>query len=341
MVLNELTVYVDRTQAQLGNCPSAVVASSGNEILLESYSSGEGSPCGEVTPDSLWQLASATKTYISALLLNLSYQNVLNLDDPVVRHLPEFCEKGDNAFDPELVTVRHLATHTSGVNIEPPEDRSTEPNLATAEIVDEPGKVFTYAWPGLHTLQRLIEAATNDCFPHVLYDHVLDPLGLTQSRYYYDYDPARPMLSWDPIDPADPGKSFVLAERGLHPHYGLFVTAREANRFGQLWLGDGEFEGRCYWTSTLKQEALTHYTTRPSDNGKYGLLLWLFDDVDGLVISGAGSKVTAVSLATGGVVTVLRLPQKPKDPDYNFYDDKVELLRFAERIGTEAGREFS
>ena len=171
----------------------------------------------------------------------------------------------------------------------------------------------------MHTLQRTIEAATGERFPDVLSRHILDPLGLTHSRYYYAYEPSLPMVAWDPIDPADPAKSFVLAEPGLHPHYGLFVTALEATRFGQLWLGDGEFEGRRYWTPELKQEALKHHTTRPSDNGKYGLLLWLFDEVDGLAISGAGSKVVAISPATGGVVTVLRMPQKPHDPADNFY----------------------
>jgi CubicO group peptidase (beta-lactamase class C family) len=338
MPLTDLTAYAEKTQSQLGNCPTAVVASAGDRILLETYSSGPDAVCGEVTPDSLWQLASATKTYISALLLNLSYKSILDLDDPVVRHLPDFCKKGDNAFDRELATVRHLATHTSGVHIEPPEDKAIEPDLSLARIVDEPGKVFTYAWTGMHTLQRLIEAATGERFPDVLYQHILDPLGLSQSRYYYDYDPTLPMLSWDPIDPADPKKSFVLAERGLHPHYGLFVTAREANRFGQLWLGDGEFEGRRYFTPGLKEAATAHYTTRPSDNGKYGLLLWLFDEVDGIVISGAGSKVVAISPKTGGVVTVLRLPQKPTDPEYSFYHDKVELLKFAEQIGRETSR---
>lgn len=159
-ILDELTAYVEKTQAQLGNCPTAVVASAGDRILLETYSSGPGALCGEVTPDSLWQLASATKTYISALLLNLCYEGVLGLDDPIVKHLPEFCRDGHNAFDRSLATILHLATHTSGIHIEPREDNAAEPDLSTARIIDKPGKVFTYAWPGMHTLQRVIEAAT-------------------------------------------------------------------------------------------------------------------------------------------------------------------------------------
>ena len=117
-LIAELIHYVETTQSQLGDCPSAVVASRGDTILLERYSSGDGARLGEVDANSLWSLCSATKSYVAALLLNLCHENILNLDDPVIMHLPEFCSAGDNLFEPGLVTIRHLACHLSGVELE-------------------------------------------------------------------------------------------------------------------------------------------------------------------------------------------------------------------------------
>lgn len=114
----DLETYVEITQSQLGDCPTAAVASANDRILHEAYSSGTG-VCGEVTPESLWQLASATKTYVSALLLNLSHRGLLDLD-----------EAGDNLFDRNLATIRHLATHTSGLHLERPEDKIAGPHLS-------------------------------------------------------------------------------------------------------------------------------------------------------------------------------------------------------------------
>ena len=60
--------------------------------------------------------------------------------------------------------------------------------------------------------------------------------------------------------------------------------------------------------------------------------MWLFDEADGFVISGAGSKITGIA-PNGGVVTVMRLPQEEgRMQEYDFYEDKVSVLRFAGRL---------
>ena len=332
-VIGELRAYVEKTQEQLGNCPTALVASRGGEVVVEAYDSGVYASHYDVDEASLWPLFSATKTYIAALLLNLCHEDVLQWDDPVVKHLPEFGSQGSRKIDPEKATIRHLASHTSGIDLVPPKSHSELADLASGWIETEPGEVFNYSWQGMHVLQRLIEAATGEIFPDVLYDRILDPLGLNQTRYIYKYDSDQPVLPKELPDPDAPEKAFVLSHRMLHPHYGLFTTAPEFNRFGQFWLGEGTHEGRTYFTPELQAEILKHHATRPSDNGKYGLLVWLFDEAEGFVISGAGSKITGIA-PNGGVVTVMRLPQEEaRKPGYDFYADKVSVLRFAGKLG--------
>ncbi|MCH7549152.1 MAG: beta-lactamase family protein, partial [Candidatus Krumholzibacteriota bacterium] len=148
-VIGELRAYVEKTQAQLGNCPTALIVSRGDEVLVEAYDSGAYTSLYDVDEASLWPLFSATKTYVAALLLNLCYEDVLAWDDPVVKHLPAFGSQGKSKIDPERATIRHLASHTSGIDLPPPESNRVPADLESGWIETEPGEVFNYSWQGM------------------------------------------------------------------------------------------------------------------------------------------------------------------------------------------------
>lgn len=63
----------------------------------------------EMTADSVFHLGSVTKVLTASLVMELVSQARVDLDDPVIRHLPEF------PF-PEAITVRMLLAHTSGID---------------------------------------------------------------------------------------------------------------------------------------------------------------------------------------------------------------------------------
>ncbi len=68
----------------------------------------------EVTPDSLFQIGSITKVWTATLVMQLVDEGGLDLDAPVVEALPGF-----RVADPDVtrtVTMRHLLTHTSGID---------------------------------------------------------------------------------------------------------------------------------------------------------------------------------------------------------------------------------
>jgi CubicO group peptidase (beta-lactamase class C family) len=71
---------------------------------------GESRPGVEMTPDSIMMWFSAGKPIVAAAIALLWQSGRLNLDDPVVRHIPEFAPRGK-----ERITIRHLLTHTAGV----------------------------------------------------------------------------------------------------------------------------------------------------------------------------------------------------------------------------------
>ena len=68
----------------------------------------------EVTPGSLFQIGSITKVWTATLVMQLVDEGGLDLDAPVVDALPGF-----RVADPVVtrtVTMRHLLTHTSGID---------------------------------------------------------------------------------------------------------------------------------------------------------------------------------------------------------------------------------
>ena len=68
----------------------------------------------EATTDSLFQIGSITKVWTATVVMQLVEEGQVELDAPVRRYLPDFrVADGDVSA---AVTVRHLLTHTSGID---------------------------------------------------------------------------------------------------------------------------------------------------------------------------------------------------------------------------------
>src|SRR5207244_1574033 len=65
-----------------------------------------------VDADTLFQIASITKTMTATVIMRLVERGVLDLDAPVRRYLPEFKLRDDDVA--KRATLRHLVTHTGG-----------------------------------------------------------------------------------------------------------------------------------------------------------------------------------------------------------------------------------
>eukprot|EP01043_Picozoa_sp_COSAG02_P092224 COSAG02_NODE_28855_length_581_cov_0.558091_1_plen_98_part_10 len=67
-------------------------------------------PGAEVTTDTIFITASATKPLVGIAIMQLVEAGTLALDMPVVALIPKF-----QGAHKQSVTVRHLLTHTSGI----------------------------------------------------------------------------------------------------------------------------------------------------------------------------------------------------------------------------------
>ena len=68
------------------------------------------------TPDTLYNLFSASKPMTAMLVHHLDEKNKLRIDDRVADYIPEFAQNGK-----EKLTIRHLLSHRAGIAMIPPE----------------------------------------------------------------------------------------------------------------------------------------------------------------------------------------------------------------------------
>jgi CubicO group peptidase (beta-lactamase class C family) len=142
-------------------------------------------------PDSqtLFRVASITKTLTAAAILQLRDRGLLSLDDPLAKHIPEFAHARPRAGALEQVTLRRLLTHRSGLPTEAPLpcwdalEFPTQDELLAAmpqlEVAIPPDSAFKYSNLAFGLLGEVVARASGDSYAEYLHAQILDPLGMT------------------------------------------------------------------------------------------------------------------------------------------------------------------
>ncbi|UMP01202.1 serine hydrolase [Amycolatopsis sp. EV170708-02-1] len=142
-----------------------------------------------VDPGTLFMIGSTSKTFAAAAVMALVEDGTLDLDRPVVEHLPDL-----PLADPvarKTVTLRHLLTHSAGFLGDVDFTTGWGDDalaLAIARFGDlpqnfAPGEVFSYCNAGFQLAGRVVEVATGEAFEDVVRARLLEPLGMTESYY--------------------------------------------------------------------------------------------------------------------------------------------------------------
>src|SRR5262249_10884911 len=138
------------------------------------------------TPETSFMLYSNTKQFTAATILMLRDKGKLTLDDPISKHLP------DTPPEWGSVTLHHLLTHTSGIEIDNlwlwiynhyPSYRDG-PKLGAYHgkpLQKKPGEVFQYSNGGYMLLARVVAQAGGKEFQPFLEEKIFAPLGMTHS----------------------------------------------------------------------------------------------------------------------------------------------------------------
>jgi CubicO group peptidase (beta-lactamase class C family) len=165
-----------------GRAPSlvAAVVRDGRTVWHGSRTSVDGHAPDENVQ---YRIGSITKTFTAVLVLRLRDEGLLDLSDPLEKHLP-----GTGAGE---ATIAELLAHTSGLAAETPgpwwerSPASLRPGLSDV-LGEQPflhpsGRRFHYSNPGYTLLGALVEELRGASWEDVLRREVLEPLGLNRT----------------------------------------------------------------------------------------------------------------------------------------------------------------
>jgi CubicO group peptidase (beta-lactamase class C family) len=143
-----------------------------------------------VTPDTLFQTGSISKTFTGTMLMRLVEQGKVDLDAPVKTYLQGFRVQDQNVS--EKVTVRHLLTHMGGWvgdyfnsfgNGDDALDKMVK-DIARLPQVQPLGTIWSYNNTGFNVASRIIEIVSGKPYEHAAQEMLFDPLGLKMSFFY-------------------------------------------------------------------------------------------------------------------------------------------------------------
>jgi CubicO group peptidase (beta-lactamase class C family) len=200
--------------------------------------------------NTMWDMASLSKVIgTTTAAMQLWEQGRLNLDAPVQKYIPEFTGKNK-----ELVTVRNLLTHSSGLPAWRPlykEASTPEEAIAlvfTTPLDTLPNVRMVYSDLGIITLGKIIERISGESLDGYLSLHVFGPLGMKSTMYR----PPRSMRQRIAPTERDPWRERLVygvvhdenyfALGGVAGHAGLFSTGHDLAIFAQMYLNSGVYD---------------------------------------------------------------------------------------------------
>ena len=188
------------------------------------------------TDETQYRCGSISKTFVAVEVMRLRDEGLVDLSDPITKHLPEL---GALRCD-----VAQLLSHTSGIRAETagpwwertpgiPFDSLVESSIRDADVLIRPGRRYHYSNVGFAILGELISRIRGRSWDDVVDDELLRPVGMLRT-------------TTRPVRPYAPGY-------GVHPHADVVLGEPEHDAAsmapaGQLWTTTDDLSR---WSSVL------------------------------------------------------------------------------------------
>ncbi|MBI5080411.1 MAG: beta-lactamase family protein [Chloroflexi bacterium] len=229
-------------------------------------------------PDTLFDLASVTKLFVTTAFMTLVEEGKVSLDHSVQSVLPDFngarpiqgyedplkwgsfvsVSDEQGTIDAATITFRHLLIHTSGLPawrplFQQPEAESAKRMAIETHFSYRTGTKVVYSDIGLILLGMAIEKLTQQKLDDAVYSRVTVPLGLAHARYLPITNHQLPITNVAPTEFDNQWrKRRVVGEvhdenayrlGGVSGHAGLFANATDLATFGQTYLSRALLRG--------------------------------------------------------------------------------------------------
>src|SRR5215213_1302812 len=181
--------FVERSQT-----PGAVfgVVVDGELVWMKAAGVREKTNDAPVTPETVFRIASMTKSFTAMAIMKLRDEGKLSLEDPVQKYIPELANLPYPTGDSPVLTIRHLLTHSEGFPEDNPwgdrqlaqSDETMRAWLRTGiPFSTSPGTAFEYSNYGFAILGQIVAKASGRPYADYVRDNILKPLGMNSSTF--------------------------------------------------------------------------------------------------------------------------------------------------------------
>jgi CubicO group peptidase (beta-lactamase class C family) len=297
-----------------------------------------------VTPDTVFLLASVSKPFTAAAIMQLAEQGKIDLEAPFTTYLPDF-HMADEHY--KQITVRQLLSHQSGMpdyfDLIPDYWHANKPDNS-AEALDNyvrdlqgskldfaPGTAWSYSTNGFAILGDIVAKVSGQSYEAYIHDHIFKPLGMDHSSFVCTE-----------LEPAQLASPYILDETKLNvvkadfypynratmPGAGLCSNVADMTKWLLTTLNRGTFNS----TSILNASSYDLLWQSQAKTGwesilgptaaEYGLG-WFMAELDGhRTVSHAGATAgfhAAILLAPDGNIGIVIMGNLLEYPDVPFY----------------------
>lgn len=189
-----------------------------------------------VTGDTVFRIASMTKSFTALAVLKLRDAGKLSLSDPATKFIPELSALRLPATDSRAIRIRDLLAHTSGfVTDDPWGDRQLAmpdaqfPAFVRSSLpfARSPGMAYEYSNYGYALLGRIVTNTSGARYQDYVAREILKPLGMAASTWEYSgIDPSRRAAGYR-FEAGDWKPEPVLGDGAFASMGGLHTSARD------------------------------------------------------------------------------------------------------------------
>lgn len=280
--LRRITSFFEN-EVTAGRLPGAIVLiqQHGRPVYFKLFGVRDVRTQLSMTPDTIFAIHSMTKPITSLAAMMLIDEGKLALTDPVSKYIPLFAgtkvgmeiTKSDGSMALDLVppvhpvTIRDLMRHTSGITYDYIggkwvelaykaakifeghfNNREFADRIARLPLARQPGTLWRYGH-STDVLGSVIEIITRQTLYDALKQRIFDPMGMTNTKFV--------LTTLDELErmarPLPSDQILLDAERERLDHLewqsgggGLLSTITDYQRFSQMLLNGGEFDGKRY-----------------------------------------------------------------------------------------------
>jgi len=268
--------------SHLNSVPGAIVSIdvAGESIFNQSYGFADISSGEAMTTSHQFQIASQSKLFTAAAVLQLQEKGLLNIKDSAAISLPEL----KHADDPRSanITVEQLLTHTSGLSRDGahanfwelaspfPNDKELMDQLVNERLVFSPSLQMKYSNLGYAALGSIIERVSDSSYEDYITHNIIEPLGLNETSVGRPLDASRIPTAYSRQIQGKRSALPLNATDAFTPATGIYSTTRNLLRFYSE-LNPNTITPTILSSDSLKEMRIPRVTALHSGGIEYGL----------------------------------------------------------------------